>query len=249
MPSPYFKGVIINYFVNGLSVIDEGSGKVIVLLHGFMSNKESFLHQINRLKNFRRVIAIDLTGFGSSKKMSHAYSLDDYVLDVLGVINELKLEHYDLLAHSFGGRIAVKLALKDQRVNKLILTGSAGLKPKRKLSFYFKIYSYKLLKKIFKNKKFNNFGSLEYKMLNGVEKQSYVKIVNEFLDSQISKINNKTLLIFGENDSETPIYLARRFNKKITNSQLYIVKGAGHFCFVEKPYEFNIIMLEFLNGE
>ncbi|MBO5851397.1 MAG: alpha/beta hydrolase [Clostridia bacterium] len=214
-----------------------------------MSNKESFLHQIKRLKSFRRVIAIDITGFGQSKKMAYAYSLDDYVFDVLSVINELKLVKYDILAHSFGGRIAVKLALLDKRVNKLILTGSAGLKPKRKLSFYFKVYLYKLLKRVFKVKNLNNFGSLEYKMLNGVEKQSYVKIVNEFLDAQISKIKNKALLIFGENDSETPLYLARRFNKKIINSQFYKVKGAGHFCFVEKPYEFNVVMLEFLNGE
>ena len=57
------------------------------------------------------------------------------------------------------------------------------------------------------------------------------------------------MLIFGSNDTQTPLYLARRFNKKMVNSSLYIIKGAGHFCFVEKPYEFNIIMLEFLNGD
>ncbi len=220
-----------------------------MLLHGYMSNKESFLKQINFLKNFRRVIAIDITGFGASKKLERAYSLDDYVFDVLSVINELNLLEYDVLAHSFGGRIAIKLANIDNRLDKLILTGSAGLKPRRTLKYYFKVYSYKLLKKLFKNKQFKNFGSNEYKMLNGIEKQSYVKIVNEFLEDSASKIKNKTLIIFGSDDTETPIYMAKRFNKKITNSLLYVIKGAGHFCFIEKPYEFNAIMVEFLNGE
>lgn len=214
-----------------------------------MSNKESFLYQINALKNFRRVIAIDITGFGKSKKMEYAYSLYDYVLDVLNVINELNLTEYDLLAHSFGGRIAVRLSLIDTRVNKIILTGSAGLKPKRKLSYYFKVYSYKLIKRAFKNRQLKGFGSVEYQMLNGVEKKSYVKIVNEFLDDKVSKIQNKTLLIFGALDNQTPLYMAKRFNKKIANSTLYVIDGAGHFCFVEKPYEFNAIMLEFLNGD
>lgn len=214
-----------------------------------MSSKESFLKQINFLKNFRRVIAIDLTGFGKSKKMERAYSLDDYVFDVLSVINELKIESYDLLAHSFGGRIAVKLALLDERVKKIVLTGSAGLKPKRKLSYYFKVYYYKLCKNVFKSKRLNNFGSPEYKMLSGVERQSYVKIVNTFLDGLIPKIKNKTLLIFGKNDGETPLYMAKRFNKKIKNSYLYVINDAGHFCFIEKSHEFNVMLSEFLNGE
>ena len=229
--------------------MDEGKGKAIVLLHGYMSNKKSFLRQINCLKNFRRVIAIDITGFGNSKKLEHAYSLDDYVFDVLSVINELNLTEYDVLAHSFGGRIAIKLSSIDKRLDKLILTGSAGLKPKRTLKYYFKVYSYKLLKKLFKNRQFKSFGSNEYKMLNATQKQSFIKIVNEFLDYYVSKIKNKTLIIFGQNDTETPLYMAKRFNKKITNSFLYVIKDAGHFCFIEKPYEFNAIMVEFLNGE
>ena len=87
-----------------------------------MSNKESFLSQIHCLKRTRRVIAIDITGFGKSKKMERVYSLDDYVLDILAVINELNVEKYDILAHSFGVRIALKLSIIDSRLQKLILT-------------------------------------------------------------------------------------------------------------------------------
>ncbi len=219
------------------------------MLHGFMSNKESFYYQIAYFKNFRRVLAIDLTGFGSSKKMQSAYSLDDYVKDVLSVINYLNLSSYDVLAHSFGGRIAIKLAKEDKRLQKLVLTGSAGLKPKRKFSYYFKVYSYKLLKKFVGSQKLKSFGSYEYRLLSGYEKQSYVKIVNCFLDKTVKTIENKTLLVFGKCDTETPIYMAKRFNKYIKNSQLYLIDGGSHFCFLDKPYEFNAVVKEFLIGD
>ncbi len=219
------------------------------MLHGFMSNKESFYYQIAYFKNFRRVVAIDITSFGNSKKMQSAYALDDYVNDILNVINELNLSCYDILAHSFGGRIAIKLANIDSRLQKLILTGSAGLKPKRKLKYYIKVYSYKLLKKLLPKSKLKRFGSSEYRALSGLEKQSYVKIVNCFLDNDAKKITNETLLVFGKTDAETPLYMAKRFNKYIKNSQLYLINGAGHFCFVEKPHEFNAIVKEFLMGD
>ena len=78
-------------------------------------------------------------------------------------------------------------------------------------------------------------------------RDSYVKIVNEYQDKEVSLIKNKCLLIFGENDTETPLYLAKRFLKRLKNSTLYIVKDSGHFCFLEKPNEVNVIIKEFLN--
>lgn len=229
-----------------MCVADVGSGKPLVMLHGFMSSKESFVYQTGYFSLFRRVIAIDLTGFGKSEKMSYPYALCDYEKAVLSVINALGLTEYDLLAHSFGARIAVKLAVRDERLKKLVLTGAAGLKPRRKPDYYIRIYAYKILKKLFKNGNFDNFGSEEYKKLGKTEKISYVKIVNEYLDGELKKINNDTLLVFGESDKETPVYMAKRLLKGIKNSSLYVVKGAGHFAFIDKPYEFNAIAGEFL---
>jgi pimeloyl-ACP methyl ester carboxylesterase len=91
-----------------------------------------------------------------------------------------------------------------------------------------------------------SYGSQEYKLLQGAMRESYVMIVNEHQDSEISSIKNKTLIIYGENDSETPLYMASKFSKKIKNSLLYIVKDCGHFCFTEKPNEVNVLIKEFL---
>ena len=229
-------------------LLDKGKGYPIVFLHGYLSNKESFNYQIDYFSRFFRVIAIDITGFGKSKELPFAYSLKDYVQDVVSVIEELDLKNFHLIAHSFGGRIAIKLATKNLGVNKLVLTGSAGLKPKRSFNYYFKIYYYKLIKKFLTEKGKSNFGSSEYRALTGYNKESYYKIVNEYLDGEINKIKNKTLIIFGEKDIETPKYMAIKLNNGIENGSLYFIKGAGHFCFLEKPLEFNVIVNEFLRG-
>ena len=80
-------------------------------------------------------------------------------------------------------------------------------------------------------------------------KKSYLKIVNEYQDEEVKKIKNRTLIINGENDSETPIYSAKRLNKYIKNSTLIVIKGAGHFAFIDNPLAFNISVKEFLLGE
>ena len=79
-------------------------------------------------------------------------------------------------------------------------------------------------------------------------KQVLIRVTEEEqkMINEICKIENKTLLIYGSLDKETPLYMAKRFNKNIKNSSLFIIKGAGHFCFVEKPDLFNFTVKEFL---
>ena len=76
--------------------------------------------------------------------------------------------------------------------------------------------------------------------------ESFKKIVSEHLDYALDKIENQTLIIFGEKDTETPLYMAKRLNAGIKNSKLKIIKNAGHFCFIDKPFEFNDCVREFL---
>ena len=77
-------------------------------------------------------------------------------------------------------------------------------------------------------------------------KESFIKIVNEDLKEYYAAIKIPALLIFGDKDKETPLYMARRMNRLIKNSKLIVIKNAGHFCFVDNPYLFNGFALEFL---
>ena len=63
---------------------------------------------------------------------------------------------------------------------------------------------------------------------------------------KLKLIKNKVLIIFGSNDRETPLYMARKLNKNIKNSSVYIMSGCGHFCFIDNPYYFNALVKEFL---
>ena len=77
-------------------------------------------------------------------------------------------------------------------------------------------------------------------------KKSFQLIIGDYLDLEYKNITNKTILIFGKNDRQTPTYMAKRMKKLIKGSTLYFLQRTGHFCFVEEPDEFNSIVFNFL---
>ncbi len=235
----------MNEKIAGMNAIVSGSGKVLLLLHGYLSKKEYFQKQIDYFSKWFKVVAIDFLGF-NGQKIDYPFSLDDYKNSINRLIDELNVEKLDIIAHSFGSRVVLKMLPENKKIDKIVLTGAAGLKPKKSLKVRFKILKYKVLKRFVKKEKLKNFGSSDYLALDSVMKQSFVKIVNEHLDYRLKLIDNKVLLVFGNNDTETPLYMAKRLKKGLKNSSLYVIDNASHFCFLEKHEEFNIIVKEFL---
>lgn len=230
-----------------LSCICKGEGEVLLLLHGYKSCKESFRWQIEYFSKCFKVVAVDLTGFGQNPPLNRPYRLDDYIEDLLEFLNQRKILRFSVIAHSFGARLMLKSDALRERCDKLVLTGGAGLKPKRGIKYYCKIYLYKLLKKINpSSSRLKKFGSIEYKSLSEVEKLSYIYIVNEHLDYKLNSITNQTLIINGENDKVTPKRSAKKLRRGIKNSRLIFINQAGHFAFVERAGEFNALVKEFL---
>lgn len=179
--------------------------------------------------------------------MPYPYSLCDYVNEVKEYIYAKNLKSPSVIAHSFGARIVIKIASEDKSLfNKLVLTGAAGLKPKPTLKKTVKRTVYRVLKRFIERDKLTRFFSSDYNALSPVMKESFKKIVNEHLDDRLKYIVNPTLIVFGENDKETPLYMARRLNAGINGSVLSVIKGAGHFCFIDKPNKFNTEVKEFL---
>lgn len=227
-----------------IEYIIEGCGKTILLLHGFLSNKEAFNLVINSLKRKYRVVALDLPGFGKSDSVD-GYSVMDYANTLKAFIQGLNLDIYAAIAHSFGGRVILKyLGENLGKVNKLILVDSAGIKPRRSLKYYIKVYTYKIKKKLKLN--VDRCGSLDYRSLNEGMKRTFVKVVNEDLSKYLKYIESETLIIFGEKDKETPLYMAKKLNRKIKKSGLVILKDAGHFSYIDKFRDFDLIVKTFL---
>lgn len=247
-----------------------GSGEeLFVFLHGWGANLDLMKNLMFSVGKDNSCLSIDFPPFGKSEEPLQSWDLNDYVELTAKIIFEaqnqlqnneneqgiISLENKKkpaiksvsaIFAHSFGGRVAIKgLAEGKFESKRLILLSSAGIKPKFSLKTKLKISRYKFLKKI-GSKKAEKFGSSDYKILSPVMKQTFSKIINEDLSLCCPKIKAKTLIIFGENDKETPPYMAKKLNKLISNSQLYLIKDAGHFAYIQNAAQVIPIIYSFL---
>ncbi len=216
-------------------------------MHGYQSFGNSFIHQLNFFSKDFEVFAPDLKGFGLNTPMPYPYSLDEYIMEVGEYMYKHSLSCPNVVAHSFGGRIVLK-GVGTGRLNfdKLILTGCAGLKPRWSIKKSAKRTMFRLLKNFVDKKKLEFCYSKEYLSLPPVMRESFKLIVQENLDYYLEKIQNQTLIINGSLDKDVQVYQAKRLNRGIKNSTLSIYKGAGHFCFLDKPNKFNLEVKEFL---
>lgn len=245
-----------------INYISEGSGEAVVLLHGWGSNILPFKSMIDILKTKYHVIAPDLPGFGSSDEPTESWCVDDYVDFLIKFLDALGIKKATFLGHSFGGRIIIKFFERDSlpfEITKLILTGSAGIKPKKTLKQNAKIKIYKLgkkflslsvVKKCFPDalEKFQSrSGSADYRAATPVMRQTMVRVVNEDLTHLLSKVTPSTLLIWGENDTATPVSDAYLMEKLMPDAGKVILKNAGHYAFIDDMYTFNRVIASFMN--
>ncbi|MDD2227620.1 MAG: alpha/beta hydrolase [Clostridia bacterium] len=223
----------------------KGKGDWIVFLHGWGGTIKSFECVAEKFTE-HKCLLIDFPPFGESEEMVDVWNLSDYVEMLREILNAFEIDKVKIIAHSFGGRVAILFAsIYTDKVEKLILVDSAGIKPKFNIIVKLKILKYKILKKIgFKQK---NKGSADYKLLSSKMKKTFVNIINEHLEKQCERINCPTLIIFGKKDKETPIYMAKKLNSLIKNSAVIIFKNARHFSYIDNFNDFILIAKSFLN--
>lgn len=222
-------------------------GEDVLLLHGYGSKKESFYYQINFLKNYFRVTAVDFPCFGASECTDEAWGVGEYAGWLLKFMDAAGLNRPHVVAHSFGARVAFKLFSAEQnRIKKLVITGGAGLVKPRTPQYMRQITRYRRVKRFFPRFAEKHFGSEEYKSLSPLMKKSFKKIVNEDLKSCAAKISFPTYLLYGQDDTVTPPdEEGATFQSLILGSRLEVM-GGGHFCFSEHPQEFNFKLFKFL---
>ncbi len=226
--------------------MQEGSGEDLLMLHGYLSQKESFYFQIKSLSAHYRVTAFDFIGMGQSSGLDQPWSVSDYTAHTLEVMDALGIKKCRLLAHSFGGRVALKiLAEHKERVDRALLTGCAGVMPRRGLKYAIRVKMYRAVRKVAPRFAERNFGSSEYRQLSPIMRESFKKIVGEDLTPLLPKIETPVLYVFGDRDTATPPYMAERLKEGTRGSGLVYMKGCSHFCFCEKPEQFNAIAREF----
>lgn len=238
-----------------------GSGPALLILHGWGGSSGSWL-KIQESVSSRGfcVISPDFPGFGKSKTPANPWTVGNYVEWLAEFTNLLNLKSFSILAHSFGGRVAIKfINAHPQKVNKLILVGSAGIKPKpgirtRAIFSLARIGNALFTPKIlarFKDGARNVFyvflRNRDYVKANGTMRETIKKVLAEDLLEDLPYIQTKTLILWGEKDKLVPLKYARVFQGKIKGAELKVMPGIGHSPHLEVPEELSGIILNFLS--
>lgn len=231
-----------------MKFVVENTGKInIIFLHGWGGDYRSFYYLKDYLKNYTLHFA-SLDGFGTAPAPQDP-TVGGYASRLKDYIAENNLSNVVLVGHSFGGRVAIEYASKNLVLG-LVLVDSAGIKPKRSIKKRAKIFRYKfaklLVKLKVKNKEYlNKFGSPDYKNSSTQLKNVLVNAVNYNQQPLLKNIKAKTLIVWGNNDKDTPMYMAKKLHKNIVNSELVVFKG-GHFSYLENSYSFYKVLEYFV---
>lgn len=242
----------------------KGEGKPLIILHGWGSSGRVMMPVARQLAGIRTCYVLDLPGFGETPEPPRAWNIDDYTDMVEAFIRGNFNEPVDLLVHSFGGRITLKFCARPagkEIIGKVLITGGAGMKPKRSFSYYWKKYMAKSLKapflllpaeprkkalaKLRNTKLWKSLGSSDYSKLSGVMRETFVKSVTEHLESCLPKIPHEVLLLWGTDDEATPLYQGKRMEKGMKNAALVKITNAGHYAFLDRPKHFASIAKAF----
>ncbi|CAN5396452.1 alpha/beta hydrolase [soil metagenome] len=238
----------MNVLVDGqlINYSDEGEGKVIVLLHGWGSKYSTFDDIALHLKKKFRVIRLDFPGFGASPKPSDVWGVSDYANLTSQFLKKIKASDvYAIIGHSFGGRVIIKgIAEELLSAEKVILMDAAGLKPSKTVrkSLYTSIAKIgkattslpllKTLRPVLRKKLYSAIGSTDYLNANEMQ-QIFLNTISEDLMQYVHHITQPTLLLWGQNDTETPVSDAQKMLRELNKGKLAIIPNAGHFVYVD----------------
>lgn len=226
-----------------------GAGDDVLLLHGWGGQIESFYPVIQALSPHYRVTAIDFPGHGQSSMPPKPWTVSDFLDCTLQLMDRLELSSPHIVAHSFGGRVTIKLASQHgARAAKLLFTAGAGVvapasigvKTKRLMASTFKgLVPEKLQERLLPklaSRDYRNAGELRPTLRN---------VIAEDLTPLLPSIPHKTLLVWGDQDQETPLYSGRIMSERMPHAELVVFEGAGHFPYLDNPGKFNMLALRF----
>lgn len=260
------KGVNLNYNDSAEVNPQMKDRPTVILMHGW-GCRISTLASIERIFNpGMRVINIDLPGHGESSEPPEIWGVEEFTELLEEFVNYLEIKQPSLLGHSFGGRVAIIYASRND-VDKLVLVDSAGIKPDRSiftlkgLKYQSKVIPFKAAKKllpvILGKKKGNEIisawrgksGSADYRNSSDTMRGVMSRCVNQDLRGYMPDIKAPTLLIWGEKDTATPLSDAKKMEKLIPDAGLVVFPGCGHYSFLDDPVRFRSVLTVFFAKE
>lgn len=238
-------------------------GSPVLLLHGWGCSGRHFAPITEELKKDRLVTVIDFPAHGESSDPPAPWGVSDFTEMTAELMDKLSIAPADIIAHSFGARVAIDLAARHpDSVHRMVLTGAAGLRKPQTPEQKRKSEQYQRVKETLNRlgrlpglkgpmdrlleMERQKHGSPDYLALSPQMRQTFVKIVSEDLSDRLPRIQAPTLLVFGENDTETPLWMGQKMEREIPDAGLVVFENGDHFAFLHEWTRFLTIVRTFL---
>lgn len=232
-------------------------GAPVILMHGWGCDHTTVRLIANALNDRLHVYNVDLPGHGNSSEPSLTWGVEEYTDLIEKFCNNLNLQDPVLIGHSFGGRISIMMGARNP-ISRIVLVDAAGIKPGRSLKYYIKVYSFKTAKKIFPllfgkelgrkmiDKWRGKAGSSDYNNASPMMRSIMSRCVNQDLTPLLPSIKASTLLLWGDEDTATPLSDAKLMERLIPDAGLVSWPGCGHYSFLDNPASFRAVIRNFL---
>jgi pimeloyl-ACP methyl ester carboxylesterase len=255
--------------------IGEGGGAPVVLVHGLGGQWQNWLENIPRLAQERRVIALDLPGFGLSEMPGEKITIPSYGKCVHALIERLELEPAAVVGNSMGGFVASEVAIQfPQVVERLVLVSAAGISSANasrapvltvgRIATAITAYT-AARHRAMARRPVSRHAALAFVarhpsklkadlawegLMKGTGKPGFDDALRACLEydfrDRLPDISCSTLIVWGENDSIIPSRDAEEYERLIPNARKLVMEDTGHIPMVERPETFNRTLLEFL---
>ena len=253
----HLSGVDMHYEIYG------NGPKRVVLLHGWGCSGDMMKSVGQALAQDMTVLAVDFPAHGKSSQPPEPWGVPEFAACLKELLKKLDFLPCSVIAHSFGGRVTIELASADAAMfERIILTGAAGIRKPADGKATKKTSTYKKLKSLVEAARkcrifgklpdkwqealIQKYGSKDYAALSPEMRKTIVKVVNYDQAEKLASIRNSTLLVWGDKDTETPLWMGQQMEKEISDSAMIVLNGGTHFAYLEHGARFNAIARSFL---
>lgn len=237
---------------------DTSDGMLLLFIHGAGSSHICWAIQLKEFSKNHRVVALDLSGHGSSERADNEASIDDgYVREVETLVRHLNFGDFIMVGHSMGGGVAMSYMLHNYEVNPkaLVLVDTSPDLELSKLAiglvketvddrlFMLKSRHYEEYTDTYKIKRYED----EVRMHHPAIMQRDLVACDKFdIRNRVSEIDVPTFVIVGEHDDIIPPQVALELEKRLSHSDIAVVRNASHSPMIEQPEEFNRLLRKFV---
>lgn len=231
----------------------------VLVLHGWGASIDAVGSILAGLRDKVELAAVDLPGMGESEMVPGAWGNRDYAAFVVELVDALGFDSFALVGHSRGAAISLVLASDPatrDRVERMVLTGAAGIKPRRPLSYYAKVGSAKAGRvigavggrpgKALQQKIRGRAASADWLAAPEALRGTLRNVLADDLSPLLPQVDAPTLLIWGPDDDATPLWMGEQMEREIPGAALIVLRGGGHYAYAELAGEFNVIAGHFL---